>query len=125
MFFHLDAKSNPANICESCGKTFKGSRGVKIHQAKAKCCSPDSSNVLNYPLDPSNHESGPLERQESNHGALPHQLENELISLNSITTSLLSCGMSDLSIYFHVPNRSGGYIRVLAGKIAKNGNFAR
>ena len=39
-------KTNPSNLCHgvsySCGKTCKSSRGLKVHQAKSKCQTPEN-----------------------------------------------------------------------------------
>ena len=74
------------NECENCGKSFKGKKGVKIHQTKAKCTPHAGSNSVDCTLDPSSYETRPLASQESHHSALPRQLQNELIMLENIST---------------------------------------
>ena len=81
------------NICEGCGKSFKGRKGVKIHQSKTKCIHPSSKSVVGSP----DGNSGPLLSQESHHSALSRHLQNELSTLNNISTkpALLWPRMSD------------------------------
>ena len=92
-----NSKPNSENECEFCGKTFKGRKGVKIHQTKSKCTPRDSSNPVDCALDSSNYESSPRVSQESNHSASPRHLQDELITLENISTkpTLLWPRMSD------------------------------